>query len=267
MPYWPAPNFGSWSSPGLAAGVELLHRPGEVRLRILAPGVVLVDHVEGLDLDVARLQVARQRHVVHRRVRGGAEHVLRTCRPRRCAACRSRRGRGTSSSPRRPAPPRGSRPSRRSRPPRRRSRARTGCAAPAPAWSRRRSRRRRPARSSCRRSRSCCTAPARLPLLNASIITLAPLTAGMPKLSAAWPDRKLTMPSLKVSCACAPLATSSAAAARNRVAWVGPVMSCLLGCACVRLWRLVRLVALTKRAIYVRLARAGIALTRGGDSF
>ena len=44
--------------------------------RILAPGVVLVDQVEGVDLDVARLQVARQRDVVHRRVRRGAEHVV-----------------------------------------------------------------------------------------------------------------------------------------------------------------------------------------------
>ena len=76
MPYWPAPNFGSWSSPGLAPGIELLHRPGEVLLRVLAPGVVLVDQVEGLGLDVLRLQVAHQRHVVHGRVRRGAEHVL-----------------------------------------------------------------------------------------------------------------------------------------------------------------------------------------------
>ena len=61
---------------GLGAGIELLHRPGEVLLRVLAPGVVLVDHVEGLGLDVLRLQVARQRDVVHGRVRRGAEHVL-----------------------------------------------------------------------------------------------------------------------------------------------------------------------------------------------
>src|SRR4051812_4465831 len=39
------------------------------------------------------------------------------------------------------------------------------------------------------------------PLLKASITTLAPLTAGTPKLSAAGPERKLTTPSLKVSCA------------------------------------------------------------------
>src|SRR5512140_3860585 len=41
--------------------------------------------------------------------------------------------------------------------------------------------------------------------------TLAPLTAGMPKLSAAWPERKLTMPILKVSWACAPDARKHAA--------------------------------------------------------
>src|SRR5689334_5018173 len=48
------------------------------------------------------------------------------------------------------------------------------------------------------------------PLLKASTTTLAPLTAGMPKLSAACPERKLTMPSLNVSCACAAAAQASA---------------------------------------------------------
>src|SRR5687767_2086021 len=52
-----------------------------------------------------------------------------------------------------------------------------------------------------------------LPALNASITTLAPLTAGMPKLSAAWPDRKLTMPILKVSCAWAVVPNRNNAAA------------------------------------------------------
>src|SRR3990167_10594305 len=37
----------------------------------------------------------------------------------------------------------------------------------------------------------------------------------MPRLSAAWPDRKLTMPTLKVSCACAPPAAHKAAAAAS----------------------------------------------------
>src|SRR5689334_7828197 len=61
------------------------------------------------------------------------------------------------------------------------------------------------------------------PLLKASITTLAPLTAGMPKLSAACPDRKLTMPSLKVSCACAAAvhkatpANGTATARQNRI--------------------------------------------------
>jgi hypothetical protein len=61
------------------------------------------------------------------------------------------------------------------------------------------------------------------PLLKASITTLAPLTAGMPKLSAACPDRKLTMPSLNVSWACAAavqkatLANASATARQNRI--------------------------------------------------
>src|SRR5213592_880879 len=64
------------------------------------------------------------------------------------------------------------------------------------------------------------------PLLKASITTLAPLTAGMPKLSAAWPDRKLTMPSLNVSCACAPAAhaapaNASATARQNRIVVMG----------------------------------------------
>src|SRR5678816_4099785 len=71
------------------------------------------------------------------------------------------------------------------------------------------------------------------PLLNASTRTLAPLTAGMPKLSAAWPERKLTMPTLKVSWAGAAPAASRAARARAlRTATVGAedlfVMRCLL---------------------------------------
>jgi hypothetical protein len=41
----------------------------------VAPGVVLVDVVDGAELDVARLEVAGERDVVHHRVRGGAEHV------------------------------------------------------------------------------------------------------------------------------------------------------------------------------------------------
>src|SRR5687767_4829800 len=57
-----------------------------------------------------------------------------------------------------------------------------------------------------------------LPALNASITTLAPLTAGMPKLSAAWPDRKLTMPTLKVSCACVVPIRHSAAAPTSECA-------------------------------------------------
>ena len=48
----------------------------------------------------------------------------------------------------------------------------------------------------------------------ASMSALAPFTAGTPKLSAAWPDRKLTMPTLN-SCACTgadrPTANSAAA--------------------------------------------------------
>src|SRR5450432_334298 len=75
------------------------------------------------------------------------------------------------------------------------------------------------------------------PLLKASTSTLAPLTAGMPKLSAAWPDRKLTMPTLKVSCAWVALDSVSPAAAATATAvaddqgrWrrVSGVMSCLL---------------------------------------
>src|SRR6185295_2899238 len=55
------------------------------------------------------------------------------------------------------------------------------------------------------------------PLLNASTSTLAPLTAGMPKLSAAWPERKLTMPTLNVSCAeAAPMASRAARATAPR---------------------------------------------------
>jgi hypothetical protein len=50
------------------------------------------------------------------------------------------------------------------------------------------------------------------PLLNASITTLPPFTAGTPKLSAAGPDRKLTMPSRNVSCADAFAANSAATA-------------------------------------------------------
>src|SRR5436190_16194212 len=52
-----------------------------------------------------------------------------------------------------------------------------------------------------------------VPLLKASSTTLAPLTAGMPKLSAAWPERKLTTPSLKVSCADAGAAANAPATA------------------------------------------------------
>src|SRR5215207_220399 len=56
------------------------------------------------------------------------------------------------------------------------------------------------------------------PLLKASTSTLAPLTAGMPKLSAACPERKLTMPTLKVSCAATlPAHRAAAAAAANRI--------------------------------------------------
>src|SRR6187397_1041598 len=74
------------------------------------------------------------------------------------------------------------------------------------------------------------------PLLNASTRTLAPFTAGMPKLSAAWPDRKLTMPILNVSCACAPPAqkaaaapaSASAAGCQDRLREVCLVMPCLL---------------------------------------
>ena len=60
----------------LGAREQLFHRPAEVFLRVLAPGVVLVDHVVGVGLDVLGLQVARQRDVVHRAVRGGAEDVV-----------------------------------------------------------------------------------------------------------------------------------------------------------------------------------------------
>ena len=42
-----------------------------------------------------------------------------------------------------------------------------------------------------------------VPALSASMRTLPPLAAGTPKDSAAGPDRKVTMPSLKVSCASA----------------------------------------------------------------
>src|SRR5436190_24082769 len=74
------------------------------------------------------------------------------------------------------------------------------------------------------------------PLLKASTSTLAPLTAGMPKLSAAWPERKLTMPILNVSCACAAPAHNAAAApasaraagCQDRLREVCLVMPCLL---------------------------------------
>jgi hypothetical protein len=69
-----------------------------------------------------------------------------------------------------------------------------------------------------------------VPLLKASSTTLAPLTAGTPKLSAAGPERKLTMPSLKVSCADAlpaanrPPITSAA----RRLAWTAFMFPLLL---------------------------------------
>src|SRR5450432_4345280 len=76
------------------------------------------------------------------------------------------------------------------------------------------------------------------PLLKASTRTLAPLTAGMPKLSAAWPDRKLTMPTLNVSCAVAPVEASRVASANAQRCAVARaedlfVMRCLL-CFCRR---------------------------------
>src|SRR5262245_34533211 len=54
------------------------------------------------------------------------------------------------------------------------------------------------------------------PLLKASITTLAPFTARTTELSAAGPHRKLTTPSLNVSCAQPPPAAKRNAIAKKR---------------------------------------------------
>ena len=48
-----------------------------------------------------------------------------------------------------------------------------------------------------------------LPPLKASSSVFAPFTAGTPKLSAAWPERKLTIPILKSSAAAVPAMLSA----------------------------------------------------------
>ena len=58
------------------AFVELLHGQHKILARVLAPGIVLIDRVVALHFDVARLQVAAQRDVVHGGVRRGPENVF-----------------------------------------------------------------------------------------------------------------------------------------------------------------------------------------------
>ena len=60
----------------LGVGEELFHGPRKVFLGVLTPSVVLVDHVERVDLDVFAFEVTRQRHVVHGRVRCCSEHIV-----------------------------------------------------------------------------------------------------------------------------------------------------------------------------------------------
>src|SRR4051794_17101766 len=109
------------------------------------------------------------------------------------------------------------------------------------------------------------------PLLKASTSTLAPLTAGMPKLSAAWPERKLTMPILNVSCACAAPAHHAAAApasarrkgCQDRLREVCRVMPCLLWVVPRRTFA----AAAVERRRHLLPARAGVerSLTRRAD--
>ncbi len=60
----------------LDAGPQRLHRALEVGPGVLAPGVVLVDAGERLHVGKPLHQVERDRHVIHRAGRPGAEHIF-----------------------------------------------------------------------------------------------------------------------------------------------------------------------------------------------
>jgi hypothetical protein len=60
----------------LGVGIELSRGGDEVGAAVLAPGIVLVDRRQRLHLDVVGLHVTDQADIIHRCMRGGAEHII-----------------------------------------------------------------------------------------------------------------------------------------------------------------------------------------------